>query len=145
MDEYDHAMELLDSIKVGNPNFSPFKMNLLRSKIMFNTDEEDKGLTYYWEAINAIEDSTDVNDLFSDLCYIMNDNEFEDYQSTPITELSQFYIRLWLSRDPNRATAKNERIPEHYKRVKYAWKNYRRFVPGSKDAGLSVLSGIPKL
>jgi GWxTD domain-containing protein len=130
MENYEKAMKLLDSIEVGYANYFQFEINLLRSKILFNTEEIEKGIVYYWSAINAIQDSADVNLLFSDLCYIMNDNEFEEYQSTPITEMSQFYIRFWSSRDPNLATKINERIPEHYKRVKYAWKNYRRFIPG---------------
>jgi len=89
---------------------------------------EDKGLIYYWKATNAIKDSSDANAVFSDLCYIINDNEVDEYQSTSITDLPLFYTRFWLSRDPNLATKVNERIVEHYKRLTYARKNYRRYI-----------------
>jgi len=130
LEMYQSCLKLLDSTEISYSNYSSLKINLLRAKTLFNIDDEDKGLIHYWKAINAIQDSADVNDFFSDLFYIMNNSEYEDYQSTSITDLPEFYSRFWLSRDPNLATKINERIAEHYKRLKVARKYYRRFKPG---------------
>jgi tetratricopeptide (TPR) repeat protein len=133
LEMYESSLNQIESIESLSSNYSLVKINLLRSKILFNTDKEDKGLDYYWQAINAISDSLDANEIYSDISYIMNDSEFEEYQTTSIADLPDFYARFWLSRDPNLATKVNERIAEHFIRLKYAWKNYRRFVPGYYD------------
>ena len=133
LDQYDSSLKLLDSIEISYSDYSPCRINLLRAKNQFNNQEENKGLATYWQALYAIKDSLDAKDFFSDLCYIMTDSEYVDYQLTPITDLCDFYVRFWISRDPNLETKDNERISEHYKRLKYARKNYRRYVVGYYD------------
>jgi len=127
LDLYESCLNVIDSLDILYTDYSLCRIYLLRAKILFNTENEVKGLDYYWQAINSISDSLDVNELFSDICYIINNSEFEAYRSTSITDLPDFFARFWLSRDPNLATQLNERIAEHYKRLKYARKNYRRY------------------
>ena len=136
LDRSESCLNILDSIEISFPDFSPCRINLLRAKTLFDMNNENEGLVYYWKAINAIHDSADANEFFSDLCYIINDNEVEEYQSTPITDLPDFYSRFWLSRDPNLATKINERIAEHYVRLKYARKNYRRYISDQSNKNI---------
>ena len=130
LDQYDSSLNLLDSIEISYSDHSPCRISLLRAKNQFNNQEENEGLATYWRALHALKDSLDAKDFFSDVCYIMTDSEYVVYKLTPIADLSDFYIRFWTSRDPDLETKDNERISEHYKRLKYARKNYRRYVTG---------------
>ena len=136
LDRYQSCLNMLDSIEISFPDFLPCRINLLRAKTMFDMGNDYQGLVHYWKAVNAIHDSADANEFFSDLCYIINDNEVKEYQSTSISDLPDFYSRFWLSRDPNLATKINERITEHYKRLKYARKNYRRYISDSSNQNI---------
>jgi GWxTD domain-containing protein len=127
LDMYESCLTLLDSIAISYSNYSSCNISLLRAKIFFHTNEENKGLDVYWQAINSISDTLEANVFFSDLYYIINNSEFEEYQSVSIADLPDFYARFWRSRDPNLATVTNERIAEYYKRLKFARKNYRRY------------------
>ena len=130
LDNLDYSLKLLDSVEVYYKDYSQVETDLLRSKILFNTDNTEKGLTYYWRAVNGIKSLYDRTLIFSDISYIMLDSEYDNYLMTADKDLPEFYKRFWLSRDPNLATETNERIAEHYIRLKYAKKNYRRFEPG---------------
>jgi hypothetical protein len=130
LDRLDFSLKLLDSVEVFYTDYSQVEIDLLRSKILFNRDKTEKGLSYYWRAVDGIKNLHDRAHLFSDISYIMLDSEYDNYLMTSDKELPDFYRRFWLSRDPNLATEMNERIAEHYIRLKYAKNNYRRFNPG---------------
>ena len=130
LEDYESCLKLLDSIEIRYSEYSLFEINLMRSKILFNTEEIEKGLDYYWQAIDSLQTNIDSDLMFADLRYIMLDTEYNEYLSTSIKDLPSFYLRFWLSRDPNLATEVNERIAEHYKRLKYARNHFRRYESG---------------
>jgi tetratricopeptide (TPR) repeat protein len=130
LQKYFTCLSVLDSIEIFYANYSKGKVKLLKAKCFFNINEEDKGLDFYLQALKSVNDTSDAHEFYSDIQYIMNNSEFDELQSASPGDLAEFYNRFWLSRDPNLATEKNERIVEHYKRMVYARKNYRRYVTG---------------
>lgn len=124
---YEENLNILDRIKNVFPQFSECRINYLYAKNLFAIDKTDEGLDCYMSAITSIQDSVDMKMFYDDVCYIMNDDEYDEYKTTPIDSIGNFYSRFWRSRDPDLATERNERIVEHYKRLSYAWKNYRRY------------------
>ena len=127
LEDYEKSLKTLDSLETEFPSFSQCRINLLRAKNYLALDNLDAFYETYKNAINNIKDSLDAATVFNDVCYIMRDKEYEDYQRTSLTQLPNFYWRFWRSRDPNLATRVNERIPEHYRRVAYARKHFRRY------------------
>jgi GWxTD domain-containing protein len=131
LEQYKECLNTLDTLEQNYTKYPPFDVHLIRSKVLFNTGEEEQGLDLYWHLINSIQDSSEAKAMLSDICYIMLDPEYDKYQSISIKELPDFYTRFWLSRDPDLSTEKNERIAEHFIRLKYAQKHYRRYESGS--------------
>ena len=127
LDKYEETLNLLNNLKVSFPNYSLCQTLLLRAKIYFDIGEIDEGLIDYWSAIYSIKDSSDADVFYNDTYYLMKDFEYNKLQITPIDRLSDFYLLFWQFRDPDPATTENERIVEHFKRVSYARKNYRRY------------------
>ena len=143
MDEFQKSQDILDTLRVRFPDFSLSRRNLLRAKILFDSDSTTEALAYYISAINTIRDSTDARAIFKDACYLMRDREYDELKVTPLDKIWNFYHRFWRSRDPNLATRENERIVEHYKRLSYARKNYRRYLPGYDKSMITYASVHP--
>lgn len=127
MRDYAMSSAILKAIKIKHPEFSPCRILLLQAKINFDERNEDDGLSYYWSAVNTIKTQKDAQAIFDDVCYIMNDAEYNELRMTPLEAVWKYYYRFWRKRDPNLATKKNERIVEHYRRLAFALRNYRRF------------------
>jgi tetratricopeptide (TPR) repeat protein len=125
--KFEESIAELDSLQKYAPVFSRSRRVLLKSKNYFELNDMRLGHINYALAISAISDTSDAKAVFQDLCYIMKDDEYDLLQKTPPESLGPFYTKFWNSRDPNRATKVNERIPEHYRRLFYARKNYRRY------------------
>ena len=127
---HENSLSILDSVKNVFPQFSECRRNYLYAKNLFEIKEIDEGLDYYISAMTAIQDSADMKAFYDDICYIMNNDEYDEYNTTPIDSIGNFYSRFWRSRDPDLATEHNERIVEHYQRLFYARKWYRRYNVG---------------
>ena len=130
IENYKESSSILDSIKNVFPQFSKCRRNYLYAKNLFEMNQTDEGLDYYISAMTAIQDSADMKAFYNDICYIMNDDEYDELHTTPIDSIGDFYSLFWRSRDPDLATERNERIVEHYQRLSYARKWYRRYNVG---------------
>ncbi len=129
-EEYDMSQTILDSLKVTFPDFSQCRLDYLYAKNLFALNKINEALTHYLRGMSAIQDSADADAFFQDICYIMDDEEYEEFINTPVDSIHDFYLRFWQKRDPNLATEENERIAEHYQRLSYAYKEYRRYKIG---------------
>ncbi|MBN2030615.1 GWxTD domain-containing protein [bacterium] len=129
-EDYDKSLMILDSLRTAFPNVSTCRLDDLFAKNLFAMNRTDEALRYYYTAISAIQDSVDANTFFQDICYIMNNEEYDSYVNTPIDSMGDFFFQFWQKRDPNLATEENERIAEHYRRLDYAYKEYHRYKTG---------------
>jgi hypothetical protein len=59
---------------------------------------------------------------------LFKDHEYAELHDTPLGNITSFFDKFWRSRDPNLVTQTNERIPEHYRRLKYGRAHFRRYV-----------------
>jgi tetratricopeptide (TPR) repeat protein len=128
-EKFDTAMKTLNKNARNIDRYSKCKRYLLEAKIHFELGEDSLGLRQYWRSVKSISDNRDVRIFTDDIRYIIKDNEYENIKDDSVTNFTNFFERFWRSRDPNLATEKNERIPEHYRRIYYARKNYRRYAP----------------
>jgi len=127
-DQFEKSLKVLDTLDFKFPSQLISRKNLVRAKVYFATKRDKEGYEAYQMALDNISDSIDAKAFFDDLYYIMKDDEFLELRRTPLDSLSTFYRRFWRSRDPNLATEESERIPEHYNRLAYARKHFRRFL-----------------
>jgi len=126
--QYRASQTVLDSMEDRFSRLPVSTVALLRAKIDFRLDQETRGLQSYFTAMNNIRDSLRAAEFFRDLQYLATDSEYAEYLRTPVDRLPYFFRAFWMARDPDLATEINERIPEHYRRLRYARTNYRRYV-----------------
>lgn len=124
--ETQEAITVMEDIESSGMAVSPCHANQVKARLLFDMEQDEKGCEAYWAAVDAVRDSTDRTSLYNDICFILQDSEYNTYSEIPNDRLPTFLKRLWRSRDPNLATELNERIPEHYRRLSTAEKNWRR-------------------
>ncbi len=127
MHEFEKSMKILDSIDKNSDTLSETMYYALLAKNCFTMKKIQDAQDYYLTAINLIKDDNDAAYILDDIRYIMNSNEYKEYQNLPIDKKGDFFHRFWRSRDPNHATITNERIPEHFNRIEYARKHYHAY------------------
>ncbi len=125
---YQLSLDQLLETQKKFPDYSTSMLDLLLARNYFNMQDDAKGLKHYWKAIENLQDSTTVIEVYKDLSYLLTDKEHDKLQNTRLQDLPIFYKRFWNVRDPNYATLENERIGEHYRRLSFAQKNYRRYM-----------------
>jgi tetratricopeptide (TPR) repeat protein len=126
-ESYTDGLAILDSHATHLRQQSGFEQQLLLAKILFQQYKDSTGLVSYWQAIQSATDEQKARELYNDLYYLFTQDEFHQISNLPVAQLPEFYRRFWLSRDPDRSTEVNERIPEHYRRLATAYKDYRRY------------------
>ena len=95
------------------------------TRIYYAQNLQQLAESYYWKAVDEIQNDVDASLVFEDVKYILTDQELDTYQSlNSITEKINFFKTLWISRDPTPAASINYRLAEHYRRLMYAEKNY---------------------
>jgi GWxTD domain-containing protein len=128
--EYKKSATEISSLDVLAPQYSSTKKLLVLAKIQFATGDTLAANENYWQAVSSIKDSTDGTILFKDVSYLVQKKEYNNYVKLKSTDFSDFFKRFWKARDPNKATSINERIAEHYTRLRYVLKNNRRYTRG---------------
>ncbi len=102
----------------------------LRAQGALETGDTATGLSHYWRAIaRAASDSLDI--LWRQVEPIAAPEEEAEYATMP-PELKQWFFRaFWARREPDLTTPTNERIVEHFARLRHARDHYRLLHPQS--------------
>ncbi len=82
---------------------------------------------------------------YMDLAYVTSEEEYRQYQALEAEEAkAEFRRRFWAARDPKPATAVNERLVEHYRRVTHAREHFSRGQqPWDRRGGIYIRYGEP--
>ncbi|MDZ7267753.1 MAG: GWxTD domain-containing protein [candidate division KSB1 bacterium] len=104
-------------------NLQPVRLS--RARVFYNTGRALLGQSFFWQAVDSIRSKLDADFIFEDMKYILSDAEYDTYLKlqTP-EEYRAFFQKMWVKRDPLPASQVNLRLAEHYRRLRYAEKNY---------------------
>ena len=127
---YDEAEDYLIKELRLNRNHSPARIYLGRT--YYNNGKLDDATRTYLEGLDELDDRGLLNNIFRDFKWVLTDIEREEYDSLPFEQRGIYIAGFWRKNDPNVMTKDNERLLEHFRRVKYAKtifdeKNYRGY------------------
>lgn len=82
---------------------------------------------------------------YTELAYVTSEEEYRQYQALETEEAkAEFRRRFWAARDPKPATAVNERLVEHYRRVMHAREHFSKGQqPWDRRGGIYIRYGEP--
>ena len=98
---------------------------LALARIYYHQGKSEEAQSFYWRAIDEIENDIQADLVFEDIKYIVTDEELHRYQGLKSAkEKIDFFRTFWNRRDPMPGTEINARLAEHYRRINYSEKNY---------------------
>lgn len=145
--QFQGGIDLLTQVVEVHGNAVPEYVHTLISKLEATLLQSQKRFA---EADRAYEEflataEPEERAYYMDLAYVASEEEYRQYQALD-TEAgkAEFKRRFWASRDPKPATAVNERLVEHYRRVMHAREHFSKGQqPWDRRGGIYIRFGEP--
>ena len=126
----DNCMAALDSLLKVAPEYKPQEQILLRARCFLSNGDKDSFEEYYNQALKAAEQERDFYRLIAEAELIFIPAEDSILQSMQTAaQVAGFFNVFWKNKDPDLTTPCNERLIEHYERLREAEFKYRILTP----------------
>ncbi len=144
---FEEGIDLLTQVVEIHGNAVPDHVHVLIAKLRATSLQSQ---SRYAEADQAYEAflagaAPEERTHYMDLAYVTSEDEFRQYQALETEDAkAEFRRRFWAARDPKPATAVNERLVEHYRRVMHAREHFSRGQqPWDRRGGIYIRYGEP--
>ena len=128
LEDYQTADSLLGVLVRRHPE-DPAVL-ALRAESAFETGDPADCESYYWAAVaRSARDTADR--LWHQIEAIASPEEEGLYWVTPPDERPQYFQRFWARREPDLTTPRNERLAEHFIRLRHARRDFALLQPQS--------------
>jgi len=125
VDQIDSALATLDRLAAADSAYKPVERYLLNSRCLVELDDTLGFEAAYHDALAAAEKIGDFSRIAVQAEAIFRPEEQEKAAKlTRAEEWTEFFRSFWSRRDPDPLTPVNERLFEHYKRLREAQKTY---------------------
>jgi GWxTD domain-containing protein len=121
--EGDSALAAFDAFLASGGDASLGRLERART-LFFLRRAEPACEDYYAGASAGLSDSARAN-YRADLSWIATPEELGDFDDAPAGDLREWLRAFWVSRDAAEGRAAGERIGEHYRRLVYAFRQFR--------------------
>ena len=147
LNQFQQGIDLLTQVVEVHGDAVPDYVHTLISKLRATSLQSQ---SRYAEANQAYGEflagaSSEERAHYMDLAYVTSEEEYRRYQALE-TEAAkaEFRRRFWSARDPKPATAVNERLVEHYRRVMHAREHFAKGQqPWDRRGGIYIRYGEP--
>jgi GWxTD domain-containing protein len=92
------------------------------SKLALERDEFENAEKFFLQSLDNLTDSDAISEILEDIEILFSAQD--QYEFKLAEHKGKFFKKFWLSKDPDPKTESNERLIEHFKRVKFANKNF---------------------
>ncbi|UCF39701.1 MAG: GWxTD domain-containing protein, partial [Gemmatimonadota bacterium] len=126
LNEYEAAEEILDRMLDGG--HAGAEVWGLRAQGALEAGDTTAGLSHYYEAVGAAATDT-LGILWQQVEMIATPAEVAEYAETSPEDWPRFFAVFWARREPDLNTEPNERIVEHFARLRRARRDFRLLFP----------------
>ncbi len=131
-ERYDLAEEILLPLVGQFSDYVPAM--LLLADVYLSVEDYSRANQLYLMSYRDFDDPEIAERLWKDVVDIATPAEREEYRNASIEQMRDFFRRFWKKRDPNPTNDANERLVEHYRRLRYARQYFSSPVgPGGYD------------
>ena len=124
--KYWEARGQLELLKKHSPNVSRSLMWLYEARNLFALHQDTLAHELYRNGIKTISSEEESREFFYDIIFLVTDKEYDSFTSGALPEKKRCMTIFWKSRDPILVTPYNERLSEHFARLRYARKHFKR-------------------
>jgi len=131
MGKIDQALKTFKQIKKLMPDFA--KANIRLAEVYNELGEPKLATDSYFEGIEILEDREMLDYLFDEQKIILTPFELNQFETAPYESKKTLFKKFWKQRDPDPSTPANERLMEHFRRLKFARKHFHFTAPPYYD------------
>ncbi len=131
----DLARDMFRQVEdAGIDNLTPRQLVMMAQEL-FALEDDNLACEAYFNAARRMDDNLAL-EMFQDLRDLTTSDQRREFKLTPTGRKGIFLISFWGRKDPTLTTIKNERLVEHYKRLRFARKEYYSALrPGYDERG----------
>jgi len=129
--EYDKAIFLFQQIIADNSKDG--KAFLKLAEIYFIKQMNRQACYFYTLAMDNLDDPELLESLYDELFLLMTDDEKKEYENAAFEKKGFIVKKFWKIRDPSPGDVENERLSEHYRRIRFAREHFHITVPPYYD------------
>lgn len=116
--------------KVGDSETFPVSVQrLVLAYSQFNSGDDAAGAETYWQGLEAIESEQSADLYWHDIRPVASAEDNEEYESLGVQWRPDFIRSYWQELADESFAPVDERLAEHYRRLRYARENYRVDIP----------------
>ncbi len=93
--------------------------NVKAADALFELGDPAQASESFLENIALVRNEEFLKDIFTPMRPLCTKNEINEFENLPVTERGAFIKRFWRKRNPTPGTLVNERLHEHYRRLKF--------------------------
>jgi GWxTD domain-containing protein len=131
MGNFTRAIPIFKQIQQQMPDYSRAQIRL--AEIYFEQNDAKSSTECYFEGIENLEDQEMLDYLFEEQKVILTPVELNRFEAAPYSARKKLFKIFWKQRDPDPSTLENERLMEHFRRVKFARDNFHFTAPPYYD------------
>ncbi len=128
---YNEALKYFQKIGDGQPDFGRARIRM--AEVYYEIGEYRKCSDNYFLGMEKLTDRDMLDYLFDEQKILLTKEEKKEFESAPYADKKRVFIKFWKSRDPDPSTPENERLIEHFRRVKYAREHFHFTAPPYYD------------
>ncbi|MFH0990408.1 MAG: GWxTD domain-containing protein [bacterium] len=115
---YEEAALSYQRLLSERSTLSPIPLHLALVRTFVRMNMPDSAESNYWKAVTCARSAIDVRFLFEDIKYIVSPVELRMFDTLTSINTAQTLLRaFWATRNPTPASAVNQRLIEHYRRL----------------------------
>lgn len=126
--DVESMSEAIDRIEARG-GFPPAGVYLLRAYAWINSGRTGEGTTEYWKGVDAIASVRDANLFWHDVEPIVSTAADASFERLDVEQRKAYLRQLWQDLADESFVTADERLAEHYRRLKIANQNYRLTLP----------------
>ncbi|MDZ7318170.1 MAG: GWxTD domain-containing protein [candidate division KSB1 bacterium] len=131
MGNYQQA---LNAYLVITPAMADYARSRIRmSEVYYELKDFKASTEKYFEGIETLDNQEMLDYLFEEQKIILTPLELNRFESAPNVAKKKLFKIFWKQRDPDPSTPENERLMEHFRRVKFARENFHFTAPPYYD------------
>jgi tetratricopeptide (TPR) repeat protein len=128
--ETDSSLINLNELHQSNPEFTNPEIHLLSARCCLQFGDSAGFQQEYEKALEVAAATGDYECLFRDAETVFNKDDHERWDIAVATGFENFFFHhFWAEINPDKLAAVNPRLVEHYRRLRYAERNYRMVNP----------------
>ena len=131
MEEFQKALDYFLKITLSMRDYARARIRM--AEVYFELDQPKLSTECYYQGMETLTDKEVLDYLFDEQEILLTGEEKKEFEAADYQNKKKVFLKFWRNRDPDPSTPENERLTEHFRRVKYARSHFHFTAPPYYD------------